>query len=93
MEWIDFQAGKQIEGTIVKDSYGAYWKVLKNITYATAQPREGQYYTRVPAPEVVVAEPLPPVEPARYIDLHPDDFKIEQTTVNGVVVERIRIKR
>lgn len=48
---IPFKPGPQIAGTVVIDSNGVSWKVLKNIANAQAQPKEGAYYSRVPEPQ------------------------------------------
>jgi hypothetical protein len=54
MEIIDFKAGPQVatatSSIVVRDINGGLWTVLKNIGYASAQPREGAYYTRYTEP-------------------------------------------
>lgn len=86
MEIIDFKAGPQKAGTIVRDTFGGLWTVLKDIGYATAQPREGAYYTRYTEPVAPVAEPI-------LLELDARDFRIEEATLNGVVQKTIRIIR
>lgn len=85
MEAIPFKPGPQTAGTEVIDSFGVHWEVLKNIANATAQPREGAYYMRVkeeaPAETIMIAQ------------FHEDDFWIETETNNGVITNKIRIKR
>lgn len=109
MTIIDFKAGPQIAGTIVRDIYGGLWTVLKDIGNALAQPREGAYYTRYIEPVVEVdykalydklAAQVAKLESASSTitvtvdsNLHPDDFYYKEEIINGVIVKRIRIKR
>lgn len=88
MATIPFKPGPQVAGDIVIDSAGTQWKVLKNIANATAQPREGAYYTKVADAPVVQ-----PSAPVLQIDLDSRDFKIVETELNGVITRTIRVIR
>lgn len=85
MEALPFKPGPQIAGTEVIDIYGIHWTVLKDISNALAQPREGAYYTRVidAVPEVIDIN----------AQLHEDDFYFETQTINGELINKLRIKR
>ena len=109
MEIIDFKAGAQVAGTIVRDMYGVLWTVLKNIANATAQPREGAYYTRYlePVAPAIDYKELYDRLSARVTEMeknedvvimidftpHPDDFYIEEQIINEIKVQRLRIRR
>lgn len=81
-----FQAGPQTAGSEVIDSFGVHWTLLKNIGYATAQPREGQYYTRV-------VSPPEPAEEVITVELDIRDFWFEEVTVDGTSKLTLRIRR